>query len=371
MSVTASHSPIYVTASGGLGDVLMEIPLLRRLKKQYPQRPLVVVGTNRNGGLALLRYEACVDQILELPTLSGRVSVMASMFKKALITPSFGRESEIYVPVYSLDSETFWFLSFMKKLGKLGRVTAQFERDPESSARRLPDYIVAYDPALHDIENHFRLGPWSEPCRLEERTCDSSRLPPLLLDGPLEFLRGKKFWLFQAGAGRGTTNKILKPEGLAFLVTRLSEKYPDITPVLIGGKSEQEGAQEVSRRLRVAHIDLTGQTSMSSLLHLIRGAVGVTSYDSGVMHLAIWLGVPAFSIFGPTDPRRNGPPLDARYSTYREMFEGCFDPCHIPTKTDCPNHLRCVRKPDLALLSEELEIFSRQSQDVARHDSLR
>jgi ADP-heptose:LPS heptosyltransferase len=335
----------------------MEIPLLRRLKKQNPLRPLIVVGTNRNGGLALLRYESCIDRIIELPICSGRLSTITSMFMLALSEPTWGRESEIYLPVYSLDSETFWFLSWMKKLRKLGFVTAQFERDPKSSARRLPDHRVGYDSSLHDIENHFKLRSWNEPYDAHERICDTSRLPPIDFQNSLSVLKGRRFWLFQTGAGRGTTHKILRPEALATLISRLSEKYPDILPILIGGKSERGFAEEVSSLLKTSHHNVAGETSMANLIDLIRCAVGVTSYDSGVMHLAIWLGTPAFSIFGPTDPRRNGPPSDSKYVAYRETFQGCYDPCHIPLAKDCPLHFRCIKGPDLKKLEDSFVSF--------------
>lgn len=54
-------------------------------------------------------------------------------------------------------------------------------------------------------------------------------------------------------------------------------------------------------------LNLTGNTSLTSLPALIAKASWVISNDSGPMHLAAALGVRTIGIFGPTDPRLYGP----------------------------------------------------------------
>lgn len=59
-------------------------------------------------------------------------------------------------------------------------------------------------------------------------------------------------------------------------------------------------------------LNLTGNTSLTSLPSLVQKADWVVSNDSGPMHLAAALGVKTLGIFGPTDPRLYGPyPLNA------------------------------------------------------------
>ncbi|MBI3885348.1 MAG: glycosyltransferase family 9 protein [Opitutae bacterium] len=54
-------------------------------------------------------------------------------------------------------------------------------------------------------------------------------------------------------------------------------------------------------------VNLTGNTSLTSLSALIAKADWVVSNDSGPMHLAAALGVKTVGLFGPTDPRATGP----------------------------------------------------------------
>jgi ADP-heptose:LPS heptosyltransferase len=46
---------------------------------------------------------------------------------------------------------------------------------------------------------------------------------------------------------------------------------------------------------------------LEKLMALARNAVCVVGGDTGPLHLAIALGTPSVSVYGPTDPRRNGP----------------------------------------------------------------
>jgi heptosyltransferase-1 len=47
--------------------------------------------------------------------------------------------------------------------------------------------------------------------------------------------------------------------------------------------------------------------SLSQLMALVRNAACVVAGDTGPLHLAVALGIPAVALFGPTDPARNGP----------------------------------------------------------------
>jgi ADP-heptose:LPS heptosyltransferase len=56
-----------------------------------------------------------------------------------------------------------------------------------------------------------------------------------------------------------------------------------------------------------AFVNLTGNTSLTSLAALMQRADWVIANDSGPMHLAAALHLKTLGIFGPSDPRRHGP----------------------------------------------------------------
>jgi heptosyltransferase I len=72
------------------------------------------------------------------------------------------------------------------------------------------------------------------------------------------------------------------------------------------------------------------RTEIPDLVALSRAASLIVSGDTGPLHVAAAVGTPVVAIFGPTNPKRNGPwaPADATVS----RFEGCRCPyerqCH-------------------------------------------
>jgi heptosyltransferase-1 len=56
-----------------------------------------------------------------------------------------------------------------------------------------------------------------------------------------------------------------------------------------------------------AFLNLTGNTSLTSLPALLAKADWVVSNDSGPMHLSAAMGLKTIGLFGPTDPRQSGP----------------------------------------------------------------
>lgn len=56
-----------------------------------------------------------------------------------------------------------------------------------------------------------------------------------------------------------------------------------------------------------AFLNLTGNTSLTSLPALLAKADWVVANDSGPMHLAAAMGLKTIGLFGPTDPRQYGP----------------------------------------------------------------
>ncbi len=55
---------------------------------------------------------------------------------------------------------------------------------------------------------------------------------------------------------------------------------------------------------------VAGRTDLDALARLVAGAGCVVSSDTGIAHLAVALGTPSVTIFGPVNPRRWGPPPD-------------------------------------------------------------
>jgi heptosyltransferase-1 len=90
---------------------------------------------------------------------------------------------------------------------------------------------------------------------------------------------------------------------------KLADKLYDdnLIPVIIGGPSDQRLASEIIENTKIPPIDLTGKTSLKQLAYIIKKSQAFVGGDTGPMHLAVAVGAKVVAMFGPTDPKRNGP----------------------------------------------------------------
>jgi lipopolysaccharide heptosyltransferase I len=79
-----------------------------------------------------------------------------------------------------------------------------------------------------------------------------------------------------------------------------------LTPLVLWGPGEEALAQAVIAASG-GHARLAPPTTIPDLVALSRAAALVVSGDTGPLHIATAVGTPTVSVFGPTDPRRNGP----------------------------------------------------------------
>jgi heptosyltransferase II len=77
--------------------------------------------------------------------------------------------------------------------------------------------------------------------------------------------------------------------------------------VLLGTASERLKSERISALSRVGALVAAGETDVADLKALLSLCNGFAGNDSGAMHLAAALGIPAVGIFGSTDPERTGP----------------------------------------------------------------
>ena len=90
-----------------------------------------------------------------------------------------------------------------------------------------------------------------------------------------------------------------------------------LAPFVLWGPGEEELAKSVVECSSGA-ARMAPSTTLADLVALCRSAALMVSGDTGPLHIAAAVGTPSVSIFGPTDPARNGPwdPADAVVSRY-------------------------------------------------------
>lgn len=98
---------------------------------------------------------------------------------------------------------------------------------------------------------------------------------------------------------------------------------------------------------------LAGRTDLPALARLIAGAARLVSGDTGVAHLAVALGTPTVTVFGPVSPARWGPPPDRPW--HRVVWSGQVGDPYAPEPDPA------LRRVEVGTVLAELEVLDRLS----------
>lgn len=85
------------------------------------------------------------------------------------------------------------------------------------------------------------------------------------------------------------------------VLQKLAGSYPDILFVIPGDKFEKEYKQKLTDALPSNCEVLIGDTSIQDLFNIVSNCDGYIGQDSGIMHLAVTLQKKTLSIFGPSN----------------------------------------------------------------------
>jgi lipopolysaccharide heptosyltransferase I len=88
-------------------------------------------------------------------------------------------------------------------------------------------------------------------------------------------------------------------------------------------------------------VDLSGQTTLTELAALMHLSTISVTNDSGSMHLAVALGRPVVSVFGPTNPTWIGP-YHRRDAVVRADLP--CSPCYFRRLSQCPHDHACMKE---------------------------
>jgi lipopolysaccharide heptosyltransferase II len=127
--------------------------------------------------------------------------------------------------------------------------------------------------------------------------------------------------------------------------------------VFWGSRSEQEDADRIARGIG-PHAALAPQTTLRQMAALLSGCAAVVGNDTGPLHIATALDVPVVSFYGPTSPRSQGP-WGKGHRVLRDDSLSCLE-CN---RTDCrqPKCMTGIKVSSAAQALEEVLTERKQS----------
>lgn len=318
---------IVVRGTNWVGDAVMQIPALRRLRAQFPDARITLA--TRSWARGIFEDADFIDEILTFEKED-------SVFKQARLW----REGNFDLAVLFTNS----FESAL--VARLGKAKRRIGYATEARSFLLTEAISVpgWKNSRHEVFYYLNLIN-----RLENQSVTESELFDSPLDNSLTISdqRKEKARKFLAAAGidlnksvvafcPGSTNSRAKrwqAESYAKL-NDLLQRESNAQVVLIGAGDELEVSEKVFAAARIKPIVLTGKTSLAEAAAILSACGLLVSNDTGPAHIAAALGTRVVVIFGPTNPLTTHP-LNAEI--VRREVE--CSPCML---RDCPIDHRCL-----------------------------
>jgi lipopolysaccharide heptosyltransferase I len=363
-----SFARILLIKPSAVGDVIHTVPVLAKLRARYPA-----------ARIDWLLTPAIAELLRHHPALSGVVPFARQEYAQlwrswSALADLGGLLRDIRRTRYDLVIDLHGqFRSALLTLASGAPVRIGFDR-PRARARRasrqLPPAAYAHGwtgaregawiaythrvplPTLdaHAVDRYLWLGPLlglpEGPADFSLRVPDEAeeRIGTLLrrhglTRRPLAVLVPGTIW----------ETKHWQVEGFARVARHLAAT--GVAVVLAGSAKERARCAAVAAGCPGA-LDLAGQTTLSELAALVGRAALCVTNDSGSMHLAVALGRPVVSVFGPTDPLWIGP-YGRPHAVVRADVP-CA-PCYLRVLSRCPHDHRCMKEVSAAQVVERVE----------------
>jgi len=287
---------ILIVRLSAMGDVIHALPLARNLKRAGHRVGWVI----EEPFAALLAGNPDVDEVFVVRTRRWR----RRAFRPATLREILDARESIrrFRAALVLDpqaNEKSWWVA---QLASAPRVVLDDAEERTNWSRRLAHTRVSPPPAARHAADRVLglLSPLGAPAR--EPAPDARYLLAGSHPEAETFLAGlpRPFALYHPGAG--WANKSWGEDRFASLAIGLRAR--GIAPVVSWGPGDESRARDLALR---ADAPMIPPLDFRGLARVISEARFFAAGDTGPLHLADALSVETVSVFGPTDPERNGP----------------------------------------------------------------
>ena len=365
---SAEFSRILLIKLSGLGDVVHTLPVLVKLRARYPRARIDWLITPEHAEIVRCH-----------PALSNVVLFARRDFSKR------GRRWRAV-------------LAFLDLLKQIRRAKYDLVIDLHGQARSAFFALVSgarvrigFDRPVKDIIRHgwrgAREGSWiAYTHHIPIPTLDVHAIDRYLWLGPLlglddnppdltihlssQTARNVQRLLEEHGVPPSKALAVLAPgtiwetkrwtiEGFAAVARQFLE---DGFAVAVAGTERDQPRCRQIATAALGACDLSGKTTPAELAALIQRAEVCVTNDSGAMHLAVSLGKPMVSVFGPTSPIRVGP--YHRPESVVRLDLPC-SPCNYRWLSQCPFDHACMKQLTSAMVVERVREILRTAKSHA------
>jgi lipopolysaccharide heptosyltransferase I len=321
---------ILVVRLSSLGDLVHTLPAVAALRRRFPDARIDWLVESRHRDLLLDNPD--VDSLIEVDTLGWRRRLAAPRTWREIgraVACIRARPYDLVLDLQgTIKSSVSAFLARSDR--RIGFATSHLRE--RAAALLYTERVPTNGAGPHVIDRHLQLL----------RSLDISAPAPsdrsFHLHVPESLERESALRLRELGLeryiilnpGGSWVTKRWSPERFGRLACLIEREWR-LPSLVLWGPGEERMAREVVDESEGA-ARLAPPTSLRGMIPYIRKAELFVSGDTGPMHLASASRVPVVGIFGPTDPRRNGPFGEGDEVVFKKVDCG---PCY---KKRCPGY---------------------------------
>jgi len=316
---------------GSIGDIILTTPLIRALRKAYPNS--LIDYLVKEEFLELLQNNPHIDNVYSINSGHGLKEILK--WRKKIISNEYTSILDLHRSIRSI-LMTIWLTrvelgKFNKNLFKrivLVKLGINLYKQISPVTQRYFEAAQRYDLVDDGLGTEL---------------FHDGKIPTTIANTP----ESKNFIVMAPGAGYFT--KRWPPEYFAKLADKLIEKY-NAEVYLIGSAADKEVCNEIRKSMNNDVHDLSGLYSILETAAIIDACDALITNDSGMMHVAVSQKKPVLAFFGSTTEELGFFPYGEKYKVLENKYLNCR-PCSHVGRNKCPKrHFKCMKEisPELA-----------------------
>ena len=334
---------ILIVKLGALGDIMFSTPLIRTLKKGFPQSSISYLTTRWSKDII-----ECNPYLYEVLVFENMLRTILKIRKEKF--------DVAFILHRTILSNLFVFLCNIPE-----RIGFKYQPCSETLVSRIKGSglfltkKVFFDKNKHEIDRYLDLA---SACGINADGTDTEiKVPDELKKYGEDLLSGfnisqddfKIGILAGGGINPGTTMSIkrLDENKIASVADTLIEKFA-AKVIFVGDEKDFDYVNKITGFMKHKPVNLVGMTGKKQLLGVLSRFNLFIAGDSGSLHISAGIGIPTIGIFGPSDPRLVAPRGEKHTYVWRHVkCSPCYNPESVWQNKDfsvCPSGtLECMK----------------------------
>jgi ADP-heptose:LPS heptosyltransferase len=316
----------------GMGSIVQSTPLLKTLRKNFPEAKIIFVTNLANR--PLFNYIREVDEVM---CVSDKGFWALLLSTSRLLFRLWAQRVDVYI-----DLEIYSNYSSLVTTMSLARNRMGFFKDDKSYRGGMYTHMIFYSIKSPVSQTYLQFARLYR-CReiITEVSMDLSFMPKDIMSKIAADLGivPENYVLINPNASDLRLERRWPSERVSELVKSLKSVYPELMIILIGDRNEAEYVSGIAKDAGV--MNSAGKLDLHELIALIAGARLLVTNDTGPMHLAFATGTRTVSLFGPCAPQQYGG-RSRTISIYKNVY--CSPCVHEFLVPPCKGDNQCMKK---------------------------